>query len=105
MMGKPVQEMTREQLLAELPRRMLVMAVFLAMLGVMFSILAFITMHASYPVLWTIVFLAILMLSPLVVARVARWMVQPAHERRQRRRKMMYRALLDYSFTGGDSCV
>jgi predicted lysophospholipase L1 biosynthesis ABC-type transport system permease subunit len=101
----PVSEMTREQLMAELPRRMLVMAVFLAMLGVIFSVLAFIAMHAANPMLWTVLFLGALMLSPFPVARVARWMVLPAHERIQRRKRLMRSALADCAFQGGDSCV
>lgn len=104
-MSKPVEEMTKEQLMAELPKRMVVMALFLAGLCVVMTIIGFITMRTGFNYAWLATFVVTLLSSPLVVRRVARWMVLPAHERRERRRASMYRALAEFSFPGGDSRV
>ncbi len=100
-----LQEMTVEQLIAELPKRMLVMTVFLATLCVVISIIASMALNHGLAWGYVLAFVASVLLSPFPVARVARWMVAPAHERRQRRREMMYRALEGFSFHGGDSRV
>ncbi len=104
-MRTPIQEMTLHQLVAELPKRILTMAVFLAALCIVFSVIAFFAINSGFAIGYVLGFVASVLASPFLVARVARWMVAPAHERRQRRRESMYRALAEFSFTGGDSRV
>lgn len=104
-MRTPIEDMTREQLIAELPKRMLAMSAFLALVCVWFTVLAFVAMQSSTPIMWVAAFVVNLLLTPFVLARVARWMVMPAHVRIQRRKRSMYRALAEFSFTGGDSRV
>lgn len=104
-MKTPIEEMSREQLLAEMPKRLLVMAMFLAALCVVMTVIGFITMQTGFNYAWLMGFVVTLLASPLAVRKVARWMVLPAHERRERRRASMYRALSEFSFPGGDSLV
>ncbi|MCU0226385.1 MAG: hypothetical protein MUF01_01990 [Bryobacterales bacterium] len=101
----PLQEMTVEQLVAELPKRMLAMAVFLALVCVVISIIAAMALNHGLSWGYMLAFVACVLAAPFPVARVARWMVAPAHERRQRRRERMHRALAEFSFHGGDSRV
>ncbi|MCW5963937.1 MAG: hypothetical protein KIT83_07855 [Bryobacterales bacterium] len=104
-MRTPLEQMTREQLLAELPKRFVAMAVLLAALCIVVAVMASSAKDSGFAIGWISAIVAGLLASPFLVARVARWMVAPARERLERRRASMHRALEDFSFTGGDSRV
>lgn len=102
----PITEMSREQLLAELPKRMVVLAAFVAAMGIVIGSIAVVTMQSGYHPAPVIVLVVVFLTSPLALGRVSRWMLQPAEERVRRRRAAVAKALKECSILpDGDSSV
>jgi protein-S-isoprenylcysteine O-methyltransferase Ste14 len=104
-MKKSVEEMTREELVAALPMRLLAMVIGLAALFAVAINLAFITIATEMSLPWLIGTLGVVLLSPIAVSRMFAWTIAPAKERLRRRRIMMREALATVTWSNGDHDV
>lgn len=101
-MRKSVEDMTREQLVAALPKRLLAMVLGVAMLFALAANLAVITVATGMALPWLIATLAVVLASPVGVSRMFKWTLAPAKERMRRRRHMMREALATVTWSHGD---
>lgn len=101
-MKKSVEEMTREELVAALPMRLLAMVIGLAALFAVAINLAFITIATGMSLPWLAATLGAVLLSPIAVSRMFAWTLAPAKERLRRRRIMMREALATVTWSNGD---
>ncbi len=101
-MKKNVEEMTREQLLAALPKRLLAMVLGVAFLFGLAANLAVITVATGMSLPWLVATLFVVLASPIGVSRMFAWTLAPAKERIRRRRHMMREALATVTWSHGD---
>ncbi len=101
-MRKNVEEMTREQLVAELPKRLLAMVLGVAFLFALAANLAVITVATKMSLPWLAATLLVVLASPVGVSRMFAWTLAPAKERMRRRRHMMREALSSVTWSHGD---
>lgn len=102
MRTKNVEQMTREQLVAALPKRLLAMVLGVAFLFALAANLALITVAADMSTPWLIATLLVVLTSPIGVSRMFQWTLAPARERVRRRRHMMHEALASVTWSHGD---
>ena len=101
-MKKSVAKMTREELVAALPKRLLAMVLSVAFLFALAANLALITVATQMSTPWLIATLAVVLASPFGVSRMFKWTLAPARERMRRRRHMMREALASVTWSHGD---
>lgn len=104
-MRKNVEQMTREQLVAALPKRLLAMVLSVAFLFALAANLALITVATDMSTPWLVATLLVVLTSPIGVTRMFLWTLAPARERVRRRRHMMCEALSSVTWSQGDHDV
>jgi multisubunit Na+/H+ antiporter MnhG subunit len=101
-MKRSVNQMSREQLVAALPKRLLVMVLAVAALFAVLISFAVITMETNMALPWLFALIAVVLTAPIVVSRMFKWTLAPAKERVRRRRVMMREALASVTWDNGD---
>lgn len=101
-MNRSVNQMSREQLVAALPKRLLLMVLAVAALFAVLISLAFITMETNMSLPWLLALLVVVLSAPIAVSRMFTWTLAPAKERVRRRRVMMREALASVTWDNGD---
>ena len=101
-MSRTLESMSREELVRALPKRLLVMVVFLAFVFASVTSLASIVIQMQMALPWMVALLAAVLGAPFGISRMFRWTLAPAHERMRRRKSMMREALASVTWSGGD---
>ncbi|MDZ7639979.1 MAG: hypothetical protein U5J83_17305 [Bryobacterales bacterium] len=101
-MKKTVEQMSREELVTALPKRLLAMVLGVAFLFALAANLAVITVATGMSLPWLIATLAVVLAAPVGVSRMFSWTLAPAKERMRRRRHMMREALASVTWSHGD---
>lgn len=101
-MQSSIAQMTREKLLAEMPKRTLVFALALTGVGIAISLVVSVLIPPASDSLRLVVLFGSLLIAPIVLRPLARWTLQPIHERIRRRQELAVESRKNFLFRGGD---